>query len=81
MFALFLLLIPLVSSVNSQNDTESRVTVSLKSSDSAAGAESKCGDTQRMVDECFKDLPPHLIEFLQTTKIAINERDIASKCT
>ncbi|XP_018798760.1 PREDICTED: uncharacterized protein LOC108975012 [Bactrocera latifrons] len=80
MFALLLLLIPLVSSVNSQNDTESRLAASLKSSDTAAGAESKCGDTQRMVDECFKDLPPHLMEFLQTTKIANNEREIASKC-
>ncbi|XP_017140325.1 uncharacterized protein LOC108154532 [Drosophila miranda] len=39
-----------------------------------------CGSTQRMVDECFKDLPPHLMEFLQNTKIVINKRDITTKC-
>lgn len=40
-----------------------------------------CGETQAMVDVCFKDLPPHLMEFLQTTKIALNKEEIASKCT
>lgn len=40
----------------------------------------KCGNTQKMVDNCFRDLSPHLMEFLQTTKIAINEQEITSKC-
>ncbi|XP_054745870.1 uncharacterized protein LOC129250256 [Anastrepha obliqua] len=80
-FDLSLLLVLLISSVNSQDDTESRLAATNANNDSTAGTDSKCGDTQRMVDECFKDLPPHLMEFLQTTKIAINERDIASKCT
>ncbi|KAM7361039.1 uncharacterized protein ACRADG_009367 [Cochliomyia hominivorax] len=39
-----------------------------------------CGNTQKMADNCFRDLPPHLMEFLQTSKIAINEQDIVSKC-
>ncbi|XP_065367716.1 uncharacterized protein LOC135960368 [Calliphora vicina] len=39
-----------------------------------------CGNTQKMADNCFRDLPPHLMEFLQTSKIAINEEDIVSKC-
>ncbi|XP_012156093.1 uncharacterized protein LOC101462094 isoform X1 [Ceratitis capitata] len=81
MFALITLLVPLISLVNSQNDTESRLASALGNNDASNGVGSKCGDTQRMVDECFKDLPPHLMEFLQSTKIAINERDISSKCT
>ncbi|EDW24210.1 GL23512 [Drosophila persimilis] len=39
-----------------------------------------CGSTQRMVDDCFKDLPPHLMEFLQNTKIIISKSDITTKC-
>lgn len=39
-----------------------------------------CGNTQKMADNCFRDLPPHLMEFLQTSKIPINEQDIISKC-
>lgn len=42
--------------------------------------DSVCGNTQKMADNCFRDLPPHLMEFLQTSKIAINEKDILSKC-
>ncbi|XP_013100650.2 uncharacterized protein LOC106082583 [Stomoxys calcitrans] len=44
------------------------------------GVQVKCGSTQKMVDNCFRDLPPHLMEFLQTSKIAINEQEITSKC-
>ncbi|XP_016960331.1 uncharacterized protein LOC108031431 [Drosophila biarmipes] len=44
----------------------------------AVGGE--CGSTQKMVDECFKDLPPHLMEFLQNTKTAISKKDITQKC-
>ncbi|XP_075144649.1 uncharacterized protein LOC142219646 [Haematobia irritans] len=44
------------------------------------GVQVKCGSTQKMVDNCFRDLPPHLMEFLQTSKIAINEEEINSKC-
>lgn len=40
----------------------------------------KCGSTQKMVDECFKDLPPHLMEFLQNTKIVISKQEIIAKC-
>ncbi|KAH8284378.1 hypothetical protein KR018_010668 [Drosophila ironensis] len=40
----------------------------------------QCGSTQRMVDECFKDLPPHLMEFLQNTKIVISKKEITAKC-
>ncbi|XP_067617367.1 uncharacterized protein [Eurosta solidaginis] len=80
-FVLSLLLLLHISLVNSQNDTESWLTAALTNNGSTAGNASKCGDTQHMVDECFKDLPPHLMEFLQTTKIAINEREIALKCT
>ncbi|XP_055901947.1 uncharacterized protein LOC129938421 [Eupeodes corollae] len=41
-----------------------------------------CGETQKMVHECFKNLPPHLMEFLQTTKIVVaNKEEIVSKCT
>ncbi|XP_055851503.1 uncharacterized protein LOC129915836 [Episyrphus balteatus] len=43
--------------------------------------EVNCGETQTMVDVCFKNLPPHLMEFLQKTKIAVNKDEIASKCT
>lgn len=39
-----------------------------------------CGDTQKMVDGCFKDLPPHLMEFLQSTKVAVNKEEVESKC-
>ncbi|XP_034661388.1 uncharacterized protein LOC117896953 [Drosophila subobscura] len=46
----------------------------------AATLREDCGSTQRMVDECFKDLPPHLMEFLQNTKIVISKRDIMTKC-
>jgi len=40
----------------------------------------QCGSTQKMVDECFKDLPPHLMEFLQNTKIVISKQEIMAKC-
>lgn len=40
----------------------------------------QCGSTQEMVDECFKDLPPHLMDFLQNTKIVISKQEIMAKC-
>lgn len=40
----------------------------------------KCGSTQKMVDECFKDLPQHLMEFLQNTKVVISKKEILAKC-
>ncbi|XP_017023290.1 uncharacterized protein [Drosophila kikkawai] len=40
----------------------------------------ECGSTQGMVDECFKDLPPHLMEFLQNNKIVISKKEITTKC-
>ncbi|XP_016991071.1 uncharacterized protein LOC108053011 [Drosophila rhopaloa] len=40
----------------------------------------ECGSTQKMVDECFKDLPPHLMEFLQNTKVVISQKEITAKC-
>ncbi|XP_052852388.1 uncharacterized protein LOC128262264 [Drosophila gunungcola] len=46
-----------------------------------AVAVEECGSTQKMVDECFKDLPPHLMEFLQNTKIVISQKEIAAKCS
>lgn len=39
-----------------------------------------CGSTEKMVDDCFKDLPPHLMEFLQNTKIVITKQEIIAKC-
>ncbi|XP_005185963.1 uncharacterized protein LOC101892398 [Musca domestica] len=39
-----------------------------------------CGNTQKMVDNCFRDLPPHLMEFLQSPKIVIDEKEIKNKC-
>ncbi|XP_017846134.1 uncharacterized protein LOC108602513 isoform X2 [Drosophila busckii] len=39
-----------------------------------------CGSTEKMVDSCFKDLPPHLMEFLQNTKIVISKQEIIDKC-
>ncbi|KAH8346451.1 hypothetical protein KR084_000723 [Drosophila pseudotakahashii] len=47
---------------------------------SSVAAGEECGSTQKMVDECFKDLPPHLMEFLQNTKIVISKKEIAAKC-
>ncbi|XP_055851502.1 uncharacterized protein LOC129915835 [Episyrphus balteatus] len=43
--------------------------------------EVRCGEIQKMTDVCFKDLPPELMEFLTTTKIAVNKDEIVSKCT
>uniref|UniRef100_A0A1B0FIE2 Uncharacterized protein n=1 Tax=Glossina morsitans morsitans TaxID=37546 RepID=A0A1B0FIE2_GLOMM len=40
----------------------------------------QCGNTQRMVDNCFRDLPPHLMTFLQSKKVAINKNEVLSKC-
>ncbi|KAI9579158.1 uncharacterized protein LOC119640133 [Glossina fuscipes] len=40
----------------------------------------QCGNTQRMVDNCFRDLPPHLMAFLQSKKPAINKNEVLSKC-
>ncbi|KAM8706565.1 hypothetical protein ACLKA7_010777 [Drosophila subpalustris] len=40
----------------------------------------QCDSTQTMVDQCFKDLPPHLMEFLQNTKIVISKQEIMAKC-
>lgn len=39
-----------------------------------------CGTTEKMVDDCFKDLPPPLMEFLQNTKIVITKQEIIAKC-
>jgi len=49
-------------------------------SQSAVAVGEECGSTQKMVDECFKDLPPHLMEFLQNTKIVISKKEITQKC-
>ncbi|XP_017058388.1 uncharacterized protein LOC108099396 [Drosophila ficusphila] len=49
-------------------------------SQEATEASEDCGSTQKMVDECFKDLPPHLMEFLQNTKIVISKKEITAKC-
>ncbi|KRG00097.1 uncharacterized protein Dwil_GK14242 [Drosophila willistoni] len=40
----------------------------------------KCGNTQKMVDECFNDLPAHLMDFLQNTKTVISKKEITAKC-
>ncbi|EDV94411.1 GH21009 [Drosophila grimshawi] len=59
--------------VDSRNESEQLPPPSLAHMD-------KCGSTEKMVDECFKDLPPHLMEFLQSTKIVISKQDIIAKC-
>ncbi|KAH8407204.1 hypothetical protein KR222_010495, partial [Zaprionus bogoriensis] len=58
-----------------RNETE----IQSQSSSSSAD-DSDCGSTENMVDECFKDLPPHLMEFLQNTKIVISKKEILAKC-
>ncbi|XP_073820410.1 uncharacterized protein [Musca autumnalis] len=40
-----------------------------------------CGNTPKMVDNCFRDLPPHLMEFLQSPKIVIDQQEIIHKCS
>lgn len=67
--------VPLSSSSNTSSSSSSAALASNE-----RGAMVKCGNTQKMVDNCFRDLPPHLMEFLQTSKIAINEQEITSKC-
>ncbi|EDW97951.1 uncharacterized protein LOC6537694 [Drosophila yakuba] len=68
----FVVLLHLVTVVLAQNEGNmSETTV-------ATGEE--CGSTQKMVDECFKDLPPHLMDFLQNTKIVISKKEITAKC-
>jgi len=46
----------------------------------AGAAHVECGSTHKVVDECFKNLPPHLVEFLQTSKVPLNQEDVTNKC-
>ncbi|KAH8330983.1 hypothetical protein KR067_009702 [Drosophila pandora] len=64
-----------VAVVLGQNENTSMVAIQNE-----VAIEEQCGNTQRMVDECFKDLPPHLMEFLQNTKIVISKKEITAKC-
>ncbi|TDG52272.1 hypothetical protein AWZ03_001102 [Drosophila navojoa] len=57
--------------------TAANQTQSLEEELSSANS---CGSTEKMVDDCFKDLPPHLMEFLQNTKIVITKQEIIAKC-
>ncbi|XP_055373899.1 uncharacterized protein LOC129607163 [Condylostylus longicornis] len=42
----------------------------------------KCGSAVNIIRDCFKNpLPPDEAEFLQTTKIPLNEKEISTKCT
>ncbi|TMW54300.1 hypothetical protein DOY81_000573 [Sarcophaga bullata] len=68
------------SDTNSNNNKNSNISSINDSSNSSNNNNIMCGNTQKMADNCFRDLPPHLMEFLQTSKIAINEQDIVSKC-
>ncbi|XP_030371183.1 uncharacterized protein LOC115621626 [Scaptodrosophila lebanonensis] len=72
LYALFALT---VAGQNVTNDKISNNNSSLSSEE-----EERCGSTQDMVDECFKDLPPHLMEFLQNTKVVISKKEIIAKC-
>ncbi|KAH8382556.1 hypothetical protein KR009_004105 [Drosophila setifemur] len=56
------------------------VVVLAQNDNSSMVPSEECGGTQRMVDECFKDLPPHIMEFLQNTRIVISRKEIATKC-
>jgi len=67
------ILLRLVNVVLAQNEGN------ISESTVATGRE-ECGSTQKMVDECFKDLPPHLMDFLQNTKIVISKKEITAKC-
>ncbi|EDW16317.1 uncharacterized protein LOC6574828 [Drosophila mojavensis] len=59
------------------SSTAANQTRSLEEELSSANS---CGSTEKMVDDCFKDLPPHLMEFLQNTKIVITKQEIIAKC-
>lgn len=39
-----------------------------------------CGRFPKIVDNCFKDLPPLLKEFLQNNRIIITKEDLIGKC-
>ncbi|XP_037953880.1 uncharacterized protein LOC119684022 [Teleopsis dalmanni] len=71
----------IICCVNSAQDAKLAVNSNTTTTHNATVLVHKCGDSKKMVDECFNDLPPHLMEFLQSTKIAINEDEITSKCT
>ena len=65
---------------DTNNSNNSNISSINGNSNSSNNNNIMCGNTQKMADNCFRDLPPHLMEFLQTSKIAINEQDIVSKC-
>ncbi|KAH8381709.1 hypothetical protein KR093_011136, partial [Drosophila rubida] len=70
---LWYLVVLFVAMVNARNETHQNPPPPL------AHVE-QCGNTEKMVDECFKDLPLHLKDFLQNTKIVISKQEITAKC-
>lgn len=67
------LFVPLFTLVYSHNET-------LQNPPPPLAHVEKCGSTQKMVDECFKDLPEPLVEFLQNTKVVVSKKEIFAKC-
>lgn len=40
----------------------------------------KCGNAKNIMNECFKNSTPDILQFIGTTKIDTSEEDILNRC-